>query len=213
VRSVQIRGRWQLDAAAINRNARAIVAQIGLETLAVYRFLQDRLAQPDGCDDPVFQFLFRSFYRLDNAGLTPDFKQAYFALLRVQVPGSTPDVAPLTRALYEFRNLRGRQTLQFSFATKLASTVNPDVPVYDSQVARMYGFVPPFWYETFEDRLTAFCEFHRFLREDYEEIAKSGALAAALDELERVYGELAVSLRQNKKLDFLIWSAGKASRA
>jgi hypothetical protein len=29
----------------------------------------------------VFQFTFRSFYRLDNAGLTPEFKSKYFALL------------------------------------------------------------------------------------------------------------------------------------
>jgi hypothetical protein len=204
---------WQLDVEAINRNADAIVENIGLEALGVYQFLRGRFAQPRAAADPVFQFVFRSFYRLDNAGLTPEFKAAYFEILGRYAAGVTPDVAAIVRELSRYLTLRGKQTLQFSFATKLASTVNPEIPIYDSLVAKMYGFVVPSWYEAFEARLATLCAFHTFLSQDYQRILATGVLNRAIEAFECAYGELASALPPKKKLDFLVWSAGKPRRS
>jgi hypothetical protein len=52
------------------------------ESIAVYNFLQTRFQQKeDVTKDLLFQFVFRSFYRLDNAGLGAQFKTRYFELM------------------------------------------------------------------------------------------------------------------------------------
>ena len=75
-----------------------------------------------------------AFYRLDNAGLTPEFKSKYFMLL--EESRNLPEVylRNLVKELYAIPNLKGQQSLQFSFVTKLANTVNRQYPIYDSEV-------------------------------------------------------------------------------
>jgi hypothetical protein len=201
--------KWRLDTGTLNQNAAAIVEHLGAESVEVYNWLQARFVEPNGCEEPVFQFVFRSFYRLDNAGLISEFKRGYFRVLARQPKGSTPDVRAITLELAAFPTLRKEQTLQFSFATKLASTVNPTVAVYDAQVGHMYGFDTPSHHKPFDVRLDAFCEFHQFISEDYARIGKSGELDEALHVLEQAYGTRVANLTPTKRLDFLIWSAGK----
>ena len=62
----------------IENDADAILQTLSRESIDVYRFLSERFITFDPKDDAVFQFVFRSFYRLDNAGLTPEFKERFF---------------------------------------------------------------------------------------------------------------------------------------
>jgi hypothetical protein len=51
------------------------VGLLGLdESIRVYEWLESHKADPE---NPVFQFVFRSYYRLDSAGLTTDWKVRY----------------------------------------------------------------------------------------------------------------------------------------
>ena len=74
--------RWRLDVARIEQNLDAVLAHLKPESLEVYSFLRARFAEGDIANDGLFQFLFRSFYRLDNAGLSDDFKQDFFRLMQ-----------------------------------------------------------------------------------------------------------------------------------
>lgn len=142
-----------LDSTFIEQNADSIVRDIGRESIDVYRFLSDRFLQSNVSSDTIFQFVFRSFYRLDNAGLTDIFKTRYFELLEANRRNESIDLTSIVTELYEFPNRKSHNTLQFSFATKLANTVNCSYPIYDSKVGLMFDFQVPGSYKAFEVRL------------------------------------------------------------
>jgi hypothetical protein len=180
------------------------------EPIDVYLFLQDRFDSSDNVRrDYVFQFLFRSYYRMDNAGLSDDFKTAYFDLLEMKRGSTDLDLKDICAELSRYKTKRQKQSLQFSFATKLAATVNVWHPIYDSLVAAVFEFRHPSHIKDFDKRLGRLVEFYGTLREtvtwlahqeDFFEISR--AVAKKVTNWSRV--------PKIKKVDFILWATGKA---
>lgn len=157
-------------ASDIEANADKIVQSIGRESVEVYRFLSKRFLEQEPKDDNVFQFIFRSFYRLDNAGLTDKFKTRFFELLSIAKAEKKADIQGIVRSLFDIPNRRGQASLQFSFATKLAATVDSTSPIYDAEVASIFGFRPPYNHKPFEQRLSEYTAFYTELKSLYQTI-------------------------------------------
>lgn len=65
----------------IEKKSIEIIESIEQESIDVYNFLKMEFSNSNVNENHLFQFTFRSFYRLDNAGLTSDFKREYFKIL------------------------------------------------------------------------------------------------------------------------------------
>jgi hypothetical protein len=153
----------------LNLRKRAVAA-LSRDAVPVYLFLAERFkSTSDIRSDCVFQFLFRSFYRLDNAGLTDEFKAAYFDHLQRHRRGPIPVPNPLRllRHLCErfaaYETKKGKKALQFSFATKLLATIDPQQPVYDPFVASLFGFKRPDHVKDRSRRLERLLQFYELL--------------------------------------------------
>ena len=59
----------------IKDNEDEMINRISYESLDVYMFLKKEFEKSDVRKNYTFQFVYRSFYRLDNAGLTEEFKK------------------------------------------------------------------------------------------------------------------------------------------
>ena len=197
---------------AVENNTDAIVRAIGLESVDVYRFLQQRLATADPAEDRLFQFLFRSFYRIDNAGLTPEFKTRFFEILRDAKIAGAVTIADVVRSLHLLPNRKGQTSLQFSFATKLAASIDSTVPIYDKEVAGIFGFRAPYTTRSFEQRLAEYLEFHAELASLYEAIVAEDRLRGARSLFRQLYAASPSTVPETKVLDFIFWAAGKLSR-
>ena len=201
-----------IELAEIEENAETIVGDIGQEAVSVYAFLASEFSRATIVDNRVFQFTYRSFYRLDNAGLTQQFKAKYFRLLEDGRNSQAPNLELLTRELYAYANLKGQRSLQFSFVTKLANTVNREYPIYDAEVARVFGFRAPYHYKPFDVRLSEYLGFYRSVQEQYAEILRDGSLTRARALFHQMYDSDSHVVPEIKVLDFIFWSAGKLSR-
>ncbi len=190
-----------------------ILERIDQESIDVYRFLADRYASYDPKDDLLFQFVFRSFYRLDNAGLGMSFKRRFFELFSAARSNGSVDIASVVRELHTVHTLRGLRSLQFSFATKLAATVNPTSPIYDAEVAAVFGFRSPGQYKPFELRLREYLVFQARLQALYDRIVSENLLVAARDEFRNRFQCSADQVPEHKVLDFFFWAAGKVQRS
>ena len=118
----------------------AVVERIERESVDVYLFLAAQFERGPVHDNSLFQFVYRSFYRLDNAGLTPKFKKEYFQCMQDARGSSSVDVEAIARKLYPIPNRKGQESLQFSFVTKLANTIDCKYPIYDGEIARYFDF-------------------------------------------------------------------------
>lgn len=199
----------RLDLEQLAAESNRLVESVGQESVDVYMFLTNQFAGGDVAGNHLFQFVFRSFYRLDSAGLTPEFKVEYFRLMEeLRVHGS-PDVSEIVLALRPFPNRKGQESLQFSFATKLANTVNWSYPIYDSEVARVFGFGTPYNYRSFEDRLSRYVAFYERIRIAYEYILEHDELLVAREAFRKRYRVPPETMAETKVLDFIMWRAGK----
>ena len=147
--------RWE----TINKNAPVVVKNIPPESIDVYLFLSEQFKNGNVLENYLFQFVFRSFYRIDNAGLTPEFKDRYFELMEESRDPGKIDLIYLAKELFNYPNRKGNQSLQFSFISKLANTVDASYPIFDSEIGGLYDFRTPYNYKEFDVRLSEyFCE-------------------------------------------------------
>lgn len=199
---------YSLDTKVINNHANTIIQNLQEESLSVYVFLQEQWNSTSAIENTLFQFVFRSFYRIDNAGLTDEFKIKYFELLEGS-RNSNPNLRDICKCLYTIPNRKGLNSLQFSFATKLANTVDSSLPIFDSEVAKVYNFKVPASVIPIDNRLNTLLSFYQNISDDYERIIKSGSLDYTISMFDEKFSKYSTTIGQNKKLDFIVWSAGK----
>jgi hypothetical protein len=200
----------QMVLAKLRKYRQAVIAILDDEPIDVYLFLRDRFEAVCDCrGDRVFQFLFRSFYRLDNAGLSDDFKTAYFSLLQMNREAENVDLAAICRELSHHETKRGNQSLQFSFATKLAATINVNLPIYDSLVADVFEFNPPCGIKEFDKRLDRFMSFYGMLQQIVNSLVNQADLNDPSTVLATKIGNWS-KVPKIKQVDFILWAAGKA---
>jgi hypothetical protein len=193
-------------------NAPSIVKGIGRESLDVYLFISEQFKTGSITENYLFQFVYRSFYRLDNAGLTPQFKTEYFKLMEECRHSDCLDPADLSRKLYEIPNRKNLKTLQFSFVTKLANTICADYPIYDSEITKVFSFRPPVpdGNRSVDDRLAVLLKFYNDLKNYYHDLLSGDSCASIFSCYEEIYPAYDFSkIPRLKLLDFFFWSAGK----
>ncbi len=197
------------DLSGIEVNCDSIVQKDGREAVDVYAFLADEFARGSVVENYVFQFMYRSYYRLDNAGLTDAFKSRYFELLEESRDLRDIDLRRLVKELYAIPNRKGQQSLQFSFVTKLANTANRGYPIYDREVASVFGFRPPDNLRTFGARLEKYMTFYASLQHTYSEILDGNLLQEPRRAFRQIHAALPERIPDIKVLDFIFWWAGK----
>ena len=190
----------------IENNSTEIIENIDQESVDVYNFLKTEFNKSNVNENHLFQFVFRSFYRIDNAGLTPEFKKEYFKILEQYRNEKQFDFAKVLRRLYSFPNRKGQNTLQFSFATKMFNTINDSMSIYDSEVARMFSMSRPYQSE-FEIKLDKYLNQLDKIQTTYEQIIEQNLLPKTTRLFDQEFKNSKLS--EMKKMDFIFWSAGK----
>jgi len=193
----------------IENHSTQIIKSIDQESVDVYNFLKKQFSESNITENYLFQFVFRSFYRIDNAGLTPEFKIEYFKILEQNRNEKQFDFKKVLRKLYSFPNRKGQNTLQFSFATKMSNTIDDKMPIYDSEVAKMFSMSRPYQSE-FEIKLVKYLDQLNQIKNGYVQIVDRNLLPETIRLFDQAFKDNKLS--EMKKLDFIFWSAEKIKK-
>jgi hypothetical protein len=188
-------------------NQNEILSNIKDESVRVYLFLKDEYKKGDVKNNTLFQFVFKSFYKLNIAGLGEDLPTYFFKLLA----NKKDDLEYILLELYEIPtlNAKNKNTIQFSFATKLLHTLDNNKPIFDSEVSdvidkRRTG-------RTKEEKIKSCIEIYKGMRPLYLRLLESKVKEVI--EKFRIKFEVDESkISDIKALDFIIWSLGKIKR-
>lgn len=191
----------------ITDNENQIITNLDFESVSVYQFLQTEYKRESITSNFVFQFLFRSFYRLDNAGLTPEFKTEFFKLLEELRNSKFFDMWSVDNRLANIKDKQGRTPIQFSFITKMFNTIENDFPIYDTELAKMFGFKRPNYLKSREVRLEEYDYQYSKIYSVYKRILGNNLLSSTLKLFESKFSKADIS--KTKMLDFIFWQAGK----
>lgn len=183
-----------------------IIENIEHESIDVYNFLKKSFVNSNVNENHLFQFVYRSFYRFDSAGLTSEFKKEYFKMLEQNRNEKQFDFEKVLNHLYNFPNRKGQNTFQFSFVTKLFNTINNSMPIYDSEVARMFSLSRPYQHG-FSVKLEKYLYQLEIIQKGFDKIIEQNLMPNTTELFDRKF--MNNGLSEMKKLDFIVWSAGK----
>lgn len=177
----------------------ALLKSVGLEeSIRVYEWLEVHKKEPGNA---VFQFVYRSYYRIDNAGLANEWKVRYFELLGQ----GESDLKLILEGLYRIPTLRKVQSLQFSFATKLLHTLDCRQPIYDSKVAKLLD-LPLKKGKDFAANISTCLTVYENLLALQKQLLSDQGIKRQITAMKNCYHS---QISDEKALDFLLWSAGK----
>jgi len=168
----------------------------------VYLFIKKEYEKGSIKNNKVFQFIFRSFYRLDNAGLSNELKDHYFKLLS----NKNIKLEKILLELYNFKTLRGYNAVQFSFATKLLHTVDNHLPIFDAEASRVLKIrVSGSGKEKIKSCLIAY----ENMKGIYSSLLEDKKILMLIQKFKNKFKLKDKDMTDEKILDFIIWSLGK----
>ena len=161
------------------------------------------VADPSVTKTPEFRRDYRRYWRMNAARLPDIFYDRYFDLLSTCLRESSTDIALIARQISDPDG--ENHGLQYSFASKLAHTVDPRIPVFDSFIASFYFFVPPASDRPFADRLADLIGFQEFLKREYARVIDGRLLAPAIAYF-RFRAEMPTWVPDQRVIDWLLWA-------
>ena len=195
------------------KNKEGLISNIDIESIVVYSFLKEKYNQVSEKektkidDNYLFKFMFRSYYRLDNAGLSDSFKDKYFQLLDDKVS----DLKTILEVLYDIKTLRGYNTVQFSFASKLLHTIDNSNPIFDSNIGFIIGDKPGGMRK--DEKISSCTEFYKKMIILYMELIKHSEIQSYISEFKATCKKYtSIDISDIKILDFMLWSLGKSTK-
>jgi hypothetical protein len=117
----------------------------------------------------------------------------------------------LCEELERYPTRKGSKALQFSFATKLLATIDPEQPLYDSFVAYLFRFRRPDHVKDRSKRLDRLLDFYELLSQTSRWLPQQAAFAAVNATFERRHQGWE-SVPSAKRIDFILWATGKADK-
>ena len=205
------KGAADLDDIELNllRDAASDIAYTAKE----YVTLREMLADISPPTEKEFRKKFSRYYKLNAAGLTDEWKDAYFALLlsfRERMPDKPHRVA--LQKLFQIKRPKGDTALQFSFVSKLVSMLDERQPIFDENVRRYFGLGPPSLVALTEFRILGFDQNLAEIRRRYDAWSDDNRFVALLRDLQAKNSDLA-KCDPVRICDFLVWKvAEKHSR-
>ena len=163
----------------INQHIQVILPFIPQCHVQEYDFLTQNLPQ---AGTPEYQHRYKHYWRMNMAIRSANYFAAYFQTLQAaQV--NLPILGNLAQQLYQIpTHANNRQSLQFSFVTKLLHMINIHAPIYDSSVASFYLFREPKHTQPLQQRIEVLTNFHAFLVREYGRVLQNGLLAQSIQQ-------------------------------
>jgi len=190
----------------IEGNAQQIINNIDAESIELYIKLKSEFEKPDVSENYIFQTVFRAFYGLDNVGFNEDFKSKYFNLLKNYRNQDTFDVEKVFIDLHIIKNFKDKDSIIFSFASKLMCTVDDSLPIYDKEVCDVFSFTEPVD-DDFAMVIDILLDQYEGIQNLFKEIIDWNLLPITFRLFDEKFNGNNLSL--TKKLDFIFWSLGK----
>jgi len=190
----------------IEQNAQQLISNIDVESIKYYTLLKSEFDKSDVSENKKFQSAFRVFYGLDNVGFNEEFKRKYFKLLENYRNYSDLDVVKVFKDLYLIKNFMDKDSILFSFASKIICTIDDSIPIFDKEVCDIFSFTEPIDVD-FAMATDILLDQLEIIQTHFNEIINRNLLPVTLRLFEEKFKGYNLSLI--KKLDFIFWSFGK----
>jgi hypothetical protein len=186
----------------INNHIQEIIGSIQNTHITDYDWLVQNIQQ---VADPEYQNRYKNYWRLNAARLSQKYCQAYFQHLQKGLDATPPQLDVLANQLYQTpTHGNGRQSLQFSFCSKLCHMLDGQLPIYDAMIRDFYFFTEPRRNLAIPQRITTYLKFYQFLINEYNRILDQRLLGPSIQAFRNHFNPQ--DFTDIKVIDSLIWA-------
>lgn len=190
----------------VNENIKPLLNSITPEKdITPYLWLLRELQNGDITKNKKFQSTYKHYWKMSSARLSETFLNRYFELLEhSKYEIKKASVKSIALQLYSTPTHNNRNSLQFSFSSKLVHMIAPQNPIYDSMIESFYFLPPPKNKETEERKIERLVSSYNFLRMEYKRISEQNLLGEAITHFQQHF-KIDNSYTESKIIDTLIW--------
>jgi hypothetical protein len=183
---------------------RALSNLAATDSVKKYLWIQARVREKDFKVDRDFERKYNHFYRIRQRS-AQWYRSFYDCLMDSRSEGD----ATFETILLALQESTGR--LEASFASKIAATINADIPVLDSEVLKQLSLRLPYYYE--RNRAYRIVSVYNALCTKMNELALSSSATDAIRMFDERWPAEAMQITAIKKVDFILWQSRPAGRA
>jgi hypothetical protein len=165
-----------------------------LAGLQKYEWIMKRFRMVDVEHDALFQRRFNGFYRVRRG---EEFRLALFEFLEK----NKNEKVTFEQAVMYFVQHFGR--LEASFASKAVATINPNLPVWDSQVLANLNLEASKPYQPMHKRVPTTLRIYDRIRQWYDSFLETETAAEMLSDFDKRFPDK--DLTNLKKVDLILW--------
>jgi hypothetical protein len=165
--------------------------------LSNYLNIMDLFHTVDVKKDSCFQKIFKKFYQLNVARKSEVYLLEFFSFLQNH-KCSAPEYTTTLKHFHKFGKV------EYSFVSKLLATINPGLPVWDSNVRAVLGFKNP----TGKNKIEKAGETYDELKRWYKKFLPSEEGCKWRKLFDKAHPESESKITPIKKIDFILWQLG-----
>ncbi len=159
---------------------------------------------------PVIRFAYENYYGMNLAGISPTWKNSYFALANKYL-NDLSEVKPSFRELMDKIGVCDEKSIQPSFVSKLLHVLNKNEPIYDRNVRVFLETGEPNGISIEERKKSAIKLYEEKIKSFYNMENYCDLKDMIIDVFNENYSlnECTFNISVTKKIDFIIWALGK----
>lgn len=155
----------------------------------------ERFWQVNVSSDEEFQRTFNGFYRVRRR--KPEFYQALYNFLESH-KNRTVNFREILSYFYERFG-----KIEASFSSKILATLNPDMPIWDSEVLKRLHLKPARYSLSPQERLEATCKIYKTIQDWYTTYLTTPEAHKMIAQFDEHVGNTIIT--PTKKIDFILW--------
>lgn len=156
----------------------------------------------EGCGDKTFRRLYTGFYRVRRPA---SWIESYFALMSDFSRRGENDFGAILKAVDAIPG----GGVEISFSSKMLATIDPKMPIWDSQVKAALGLADIPAHGSKDCREARAIGLYGELRAAFARLLAEADVKREIAAFDSLLPDYAKALTDEKKLDYLLWSAGR----
>lgn len=155
-----------------------------------------------GCKDASFQRLYTGFYRLRRSA---SWLKSYYDLMSDFSHRKEKNFGKILKAV----DLIPGSGIELSFSSKMFATMDATMPIWDSQVKNALGLANIPVHGSKDCREAYAIDLYAKLRAEFARLLAAKDVKREIAAFNSLLPDYASALTDEKKLDYLLWSAGR----
>jgi len=187
----------------IDKNQDKILSNLEQEHIDTYCWIKKKFDKNKNiAKDLDFQNTFKIFYIMNSAGLSDGQKEKFFELLSKE----DGNLEYILSELYKIPRRDGKNSVQFSFATKLIHTIDNNKSIYDRNVCKIIN--KNVLGVNKKEKINSCIEIFDYLNELYLLLIKENKIKKIIFKFRNKFYIDKNKMSDIKILDFIMWSFG-----